>query len=127
LVTSNIESFRWDYIFIDEGQDWPDNERNLLMHFYPYSQFTVADGMDQLVRDDQLADWRGGLRRSDLHNLSLKKCLRMKAGLARFVAAIAGHLGLLYNEWEPNLEIPGGRIIIIDEPYFKHKNLHDKL
>jgi len=127
LVTSNIETFRWDYVFIDEGQDWPDNERNLLMHLYPYSQFAVADGMDQLIRNEHLANWRGELKRSDMHTVSLKKCLRMKAGLARFVSAIARHLGLLYNEWEANLEIPGGRVIIIDGPYFEHRALHDKL
>jgi len=127
LVTSNMETFRWDYVFVDEGQDWPDNERNLLMHLYPYSQFAIADGMDQLIRNKQLANWRVERKRSDVYTLSLKKCLRMKAGLARFVSSVARHLGLLYNEWEANLEIPGGRVIIIDGPYFKHRSLHDKL
>ncbi len=127
LVTAYFETFRWDYIFIDEGQDWPDNERDLLMHLYPYSCFTVVDGVDQLVRSHHVANWRSDLKASELYTLALKKCLRMKAGLARFVSSVAGHLGLLYNEWEANQELPGGRVIILEGPYFSHKSLHDRL
>jgi hypothetical protein len=127
LINKESEAFSWDYIFIDEGQDWPSNERDLLLHLYPPSQLMVADGIDQLVRSNSPADWRGGLKRSESQVFPLKKTLRMKAGIARFVSSVAHHLGLLYSEWEPNEEIPGGRVIIVEGSYFQNKDLHERL
>jgi hypothetical protein len=127
LVTTDSEVFSWDYIFIDEGQDWPSNERDLLLHLYSSSQLMVADGIDQLVRRNTPLDWRKGLKHSESQVLPLKKTLRMKAGLARFVSAVARHLGLLYSEWEANEEIPGGHVIIVEGSYFQNKDLHERL
>jgi len=51
----------------------------------------------------------------------------MKAGLARFASAAANHLGLVYAHWKPNEELPGGRIIVVDGPYFANRALHERV
>jgi hypothetical protein len=127
LAKSNFEAFRWDYVFVDEGQDWPPNEREILFYLYSCSKVVVADGIDQLVRSRLRTDWRGDLDKNQSQVIPLKKSLRMKAGLARFVSSVAQHLGLSYGEWEPNPEIPGGRVIIVDGSYFDDRILHDRL
>jgi hypothetical protein len=121
------EPFTWDYVFVDEGQDWPNNERDLLLQLYPYHRIVIADGVDQLVRSSTPANWRDGVERAQSQVLPLKKTLRMKAGLSRFVSTVAGHLGLLNTEWEANQELPGGRVIIIEGPYLYDRGLHDRL
>lgn len=127
LLGGDAEAFRWDYVFVDEGQDWPTNERDLLFALYPPEQVVVADGVDQLVRSHTPTDWRAGRTRQHWQVVSLSASLRMKAGLARFVSAVARHLGLLHTEWEPNLALPGGRIIVVDGAYFEDRHLHDAL
>jgi len=127
LVSGDVETFRWDYVFVDEGQDWPKNERDLLLHIYSPARLVVADGIDQLVRSAHAADWRGGLSKARSQIVPLRTCLRMKSGLARFVSATARHLGLLNIEWEENSELPGGRVIIVEGPYLHDRGLHDRL
>lgn len=107
-------TFAWDFIFIDEGQDWPDDERNLLFHIYDFRTFAVADGIDQLIREQIPASWRSDRTSQEVKVISLKRCLRMKAGLTRFISTIAGEFGLQQSEWVANESVPGGRIIIIE-------------
>jgi DNA polymerase III delta prime subunit len=126
-IQSNYEHFRWDYIFVDEGQDWPNNERDLLLSIYDYSQIVVADGVDQLVRGFQRTDWRGKLTLSQIRKVSLEQCLRLKTGLVRFVTTFAHALGLSLSHWKANEEIPGGRVIVVRGSYLKQRTLHDKL
>lgn len=127
LAKTNIEAFRWDYVFVDEGQDWPNNERDLLMKLYSYAQIVVADGVDQLVRSNLRTDWRGALRQSETRKVNLKRCLRMKSGLVRFVSAVARQLGMLDIQWEVDEDVLGGRVIIVEGDYFHDQNLHDRL
>src|SRR5262249_48054261 len=118
VTTSDIaslvksEEFSWDYILVDEAQDWPDNERDLLRTLYGPKQFAIAEGIDQLVRSQQPCNWRAGLTVNDYQIVKLKACLRMKAALARFVVYLAASLGL--GEWDviPNTDASGGRVIV---------------
>jgi len=50
LIKNNNEAFSWDLIFVDESQDWPTDERDILFSVYDFRQFVIADGIDQLVR-----------------------------------------------------------------------------
>lgn len=114
LQKNHSSDFLWDYIFIDEAQDWPDDERQILFHFYPLAVFTVADGVDQLIRSVSPANWQAAVSKQERMITPLKTCLRMKAGLTRFISTLAGQLGLPSDEWKPNLDVPGGRVIIIE-------------
>jgi hypothetical protein len=114
LKQNSSSDFLWDYIFIDEAQDWPDDERKILFQIYPPPVFTVADGVDQLIRSVQPADWSHSVVRTDRTVTPLRTCLRMKAGLTRFASALAGQLDLPPDEWLANEQVPGGRVIIIE-------------
>lgn len=128
LKVNSREAFSWDHIFIDEAQDWPEDERAILFRLYPYKMFAVADGIDQLIRSQTPVDWRGELTHEQIKIVSLKKCLRMKAGLTRFIGEMAAELGLSGNEWIANEDVPGGRVIVLEkvEP-LKDKGLFDQL
>ena len=50
VVQRNPDEFLWDLVFIDEGQDWPRNEIEIIRSFYGAERIVVADGVDQLVK-----------------------------------------------------------------------------
>jgi hypothetical protein len=121
------EAFAFDYVFSDEGQDWPSDERDLLMGLYTHCNLVVADGMEQLVRSGAPTDWRGNLPKSEVHVYYRETCLRMKANLARFVEAFADGLGVRYAAPTPNPDAPGGRVIVFDGDYLADRALHDEV
>jgi hypothetical protein len=107
LLRERPEAFGWDFLLIDEGQDWPEDERDLLRFLYPARQFVIADGMDQLVRSESACDWKKGLASNEVQVIALARCLRMKAALAQFANALAEELGF--------------------GDYFASRELHDRL
>ena len=127
LLSRDQDAFDWEYVFVGEGQDWPTNERDLLLQLDPFSRVVVADGIDQLVRSTAPINWRQHLASNQAQVVALRRSLRMKAGLARFVTAMARNLGLLADEWEPNEELPGGHSLLVDGPYLRDRSLHERL
>jgi hypothetical protein len=120
-------TFDWHYVFIDEAQDWPEQERDLLRFFFPTERCAVADGVDQLVRQNVRTDWTAGLAADAWHRVRLAKSLRMKAGLASFANAFARALHLGGWEVEVNDGAPGGRVIVVEGAYFDHLDLHRRV
>lgn len=114
LTASDTSRFAWDFIFVDEGQDWPKDERDILFKLFAYNFFVIADGIDQLIRDQVPANWRGELTKQQVKIVPLKRCVRMKMGLTQFVSSIAAELGLQQSEWEANQYVPGGRVHIFE-------------
>lgn len=113
VVDANADDFAWDAVFVDEGQDWPTNEIDILRAIYRPERIVVADGVDQYVRAS-VADWASGLEQDRLRPRRLRRCLRMKANLAYFVADCADALGLQNWDLEPNPDANGGRVIIVE-------------
>lgn len=113
LIDNNPDDFLWDVVFVDEGQDWPSNEIEILRAVYQPERIVVADGIDQYVRYS-VADWSSGLAQDQLQPRRLSRCLRMKANLALFVADCAETLGLQNWDLEPNPDANGGRVIIVE-------------
>jgi hypothetical protein len=113
LIARNPADFLWDIVFVDEGQDWPTNEIEILRTVYTPQRIAVADGVDQFIRNS-VADWSVGISRDQFRPRRLTRCLRMKANLALFVANYAGALGLLNWDLEPNPDANGGRVLIIE-------------
>jgi GTPase SAR1 family protein len=113
VVSRNPSDFRWDIVFVDEGQDWPANEIEILRAVYGPERIAVADGVDQFVRSS-VADWSAGLPREQFRPRRLTRCLRMKANLALFVADFAKALDLQNWDLEPNPEANGGRVLVIE-------------
>ena len=127
LARDEPESFDWDHIFVDEAQDWPEDERDLLHQLYTTKGFVIADGRDQLVRGGANCDWTRGTPRLPSERVSLNRGLRMKANLARFANELAQELGLTTWTIEANLEGGGGRVILVEGDYAHGDRLHAEL
>lgn len=113
LLDCDPTDFAWDVVFVDEGQDWPANEIEILRCVYGPERIVVADGVDQFVRSS-VADWSVGISRDRIRPRRLTRCLRMKANLALFVADMAAKLGIEGWDLEPNPEANGGRVLVVE-------------
>jgi hypothetical protein len=111
----SAQSFAWDFLLIDEGQDWPEEERTILFYLFDSRSFVVADGIDQLVRSQKSIDWALGVEH---HKpiVSEKISLRQKANLVSFQSLLAAELGTFW-EIQANAEAPGGRVVILEGDY----------
>lgn len=116
----------WDYVFVDEAQDWPHNERDLLLRLVGPERVVVADGIDQFVRNQQGAQWKQAVG-NDLKRQDLQTCLRMKTNLVRFANAFSEAMGLHSSRIVPHEEAIGGRVIVLDGSYFASDALHRRL
>jgi AAA domain len=126
VIESDWETFQWDYLLIDEAQDWPDDERDLVFKLYGPDRIVVAEGRDQLVRGSTRANWQAGISANKRRVVPLARSLRMKSGLTRFVSAFSRHLEVPM-EWELTQEAPGGRVIVVEGTYLRSRNLHERL
>jgi len=126
LKSNHANEYAWDLIFVDEGQDWPRNEIEILRRIYNPEHVIVSDGIDQFVRDS-VADWTTGIDRQDLSVRRLRRCLRMKVNLAHFVMDVASGFG--FQDWdiEPNVEAGGGRVIIVEGSLTDNYSLYERL
>jgi hypothetical protein len=115
FMKENADEVAWDKILIDEGQDWPENEKEILFRIFDSKNFIVADGVDQLTRDYPKLDWTKGV---DHHKpvVGEKKSLRQKANLCRFENHYAAEVSL---EWEieAKQDFAGGKVIITGQSY----------
>jgi hypothetical protein len=117
--------FDWDLIFVDEGQDWPQDEIEILRRVFGTERITVSDGVDQFVRES-IADWTIGIAKGSVQPRRLKRSLRMKSNIATFASDMATALGLSDWDVEPNSEASGGRVIVIEgNLYDRPEVLHD--
>jgi len=127
LARESPEAFAWDYVFIDEAQDWPSDERDILHQLYPPQRFVIADGRDQLVRREGNCDWTRGAERVPSHRVSLERGLRMKANLARFANVLAAQLALSTWSIQENSEAGGGRIVVLEGDYAAARHAHESI
>lgn len=113
---SHPSLFNWDFVLIDEAQDWPTEERDILGALFGASRLIVADGIDQLVRRDGRCDWTPLAPTESRQIVPLRKSLRLKANICAFVEAFVSAANL---EWDMaiNDEVLGGRVIVVVGPY----------
>ena len=102
----------WDYVFIDEAQDWSEAERDIILKLFNNKNILVADGGQQYVRNVQPCDW--SIVR-DRTNIRLKKCLRQKSNLIKFVNHFSETFELSTNRIIGSDKMIGGKIIIVTE------------
>src|SRR5690606_11029426 len=100
----------WDYIFIDEAQDWPEDEKEILFTIFKTNKFIVADGVDQLVRGIRRTQWTRNIE-SHIDIKGQRKSLRQKTNLCNFVRTYSDQFGLNWDV-EPSSDLPGGKIQI---------------
>jgi hypothetical protein len=115
LMKSKQHEVAWDSILIDESQDWPSNEREILFELFKPESFIVADGVDQLVRGVEHTSWTSGV---NYHKpiINEKKSLRQKANLCRFCSSFANKVNLNWDV-EPKGDLGGGQVLILQGAY----------
>lgn len=119
-------SLDWDYILIDEAQDWSNLERDVILKLFDKGKIIVADGGQQFVRRIDVCDWSVIRERN---NIKLKYCLRQKENLVAFVNAYSRKLDILGSKVLTKNNMPGGKVIVTtDDQLFRvHSQEIDRL
>lgn len=126
VVARDRDRFEFDAVVVDEAQDWPQAEADLLAALHGGGTIALADGLDQLVRGAR-TDWRRNAPAGEpVEELSLSRCLRMKRNLGLFANALADE-GRLAWRVEPSDEAAGGRVILVQGQYAGQAGLQDEL
>ena len=111
LMSSRHDQIAWDFVMVDEAQDWTTQERDLIYRVFGHSKVVIADGMDQMVRSQNRCNWGHNIPSHKIHE---KRCLRQKRNLVEFVNRYADEFDLRWK-LEPLEEYDGGKIIISDK------------
>jgi hypothetical protein len=106
------QRFAFDYVFVDEAQDWRPEERDLLRALFPPERTVLADGLDQFAQRQSRCNWSSDVPHEKRYVRQLNRSLRMSQNVAHFVTAFARAMG--HADWsvQPHSELVGGRIII---------------
>lgn len=104
------DAFDFNNVFVDEAQDWPQFEADLLLRLNDNKSLIIADGIDQVLRGKRTV-WKS--KEADIKTLSLDTSLRMKDNLTKFGNAIAIEAGLSWGV-KQNPYAGGGKIVITD-------------
>ncbi len=105
---SNLD---WDYLLIDEAQDWNETERDIVLKLFDKGKIIIADGGNQFVRHGQVCDWTVVHERN---NIKLKYCLRQKANIIGFLNAFSINYDIVGSKILGSDKMPGGRVRIIN-------------
>ena len=117
-ICEDNPKLNWEYILIDEAQDWSEDEKNLVLHLYDNNKILVADGGQQFVRNITPCDWTVVL---DKNNIKLKYCLRQKRNLVKFLNHYSDIENMAGSKILSAEELLGGKIIIVkDQSKFFH-------
>lgn len=117
LMKSRHDKVAWDYILIDESQDWSELEKKIIFTIFGKNKTIIADGFDQLIRSQERCNWRQGLKPDkDFYQKSERRGLRQKVNLVSFVNEYAKQAGIVWDI-EPKQELIGGKIIISTKGY----------
>ena len=111
-VSDNYQEY--DFVLVDEGQDWSEGQRDLLYKIAGSEKVVVADGVDQFVGADRCEWDTGKIAINRRHGLRASR--RTKAATCQTVAAIAQEFGLSDWDLQPDPDAHGGRFSILVEP-----------
>lgn len=104
----------YDYVLVDEGQDWEDQHRDLMYRIFSPGRVIVADGVDQFVGQARCKWDVDGIEINRRH--SLRASRRTKAATCQTISVIARSLGLSDWDLEPDPNTHGGRFTVLVEP-----------
>ena len=107
----------YDYVFIDEAQDWKKNEADIIKFYYSNNHIVIADGIDQFMKSSEHTYW------GPIVLPKLKQCLRQRANLVSFAKIFASKLGV-YWDVDSTRSLPGGKVIITND---YNIDLHERL
>ncbi len=125
VIASDYERFDFDAVIIDEAQDTPQPEADLLSRLYGPDKICLADGREQLLRGKP-TNWKTPWTKpSEQEFKKLQRCLRMKKNLGTFANAVALRAGLNWNV-EANDQAAGGQVYLVkgsfaDRPWLREQ------
>ena len=125
IMQKNHQLVSWDYIMIDEAQDWNPFEVEILYSIFGPAKIVISQAPDQKVRamnDPKWVKprWQNG---REFVQTNFRKSFRQKANLVNFVNQFAEKFNLAW-ELEPREDFAGGKIIITNN---YHEDLHKDL
>ncbi len=126
IMQQNHQLVSWDYIMIDEAQDWNPFEVEILYSIFGPSKIVISQAPDQKVRASNNPKWVRPKWRidHDFVQTNEKKSFRQKANLVSFVNQFAEKFNLTW-ELEPNEDFVGGKVIITTNYNIElHKDLY---
>lgn len=100
----------WQYVLVDEAQDWTDKEKELLTLMFKNDHIVVADGGRQFVRNVDVCDWSTVKNRE---NIKLKYCLRQKNNIIKFINHFFYEYSGDDNKIHSADKLSGGKIIVL--------------
>lgn len=95
----------WDYVLIDEAQDWDPIERDILVKVYGAKRLIIADGGQQFIRSNNHLDWGG-------KEVPLELGRRQKSSLVKFLNLLAEEMGMSWTQ-KNDKDLKGGKVRII--------------
>ncbi|OGF04719.1 MAG: hypothetical protein A2502_00495 [Candidatus Edwardsbacteria bacterium RifOxyC12_full_54_24] len=115
LMESRHDEIAWDYVLVDEAQDWQPIERDLIYKLFTSARVIIADGIDQMIRSQAHCNWAHNVPHAKTFE---KRCLRQKRNLVEFVNNYAEEFNLGW-ELDPVEEYEGGKVVICTDvtPY----------
>jgi len=107
----------YEYVFVDEAQDWEKPVPSVLKKLFFDSKIVIADGVDQFMRSSEHTNW------GNPFCPTLKKSLRQRRNLTVFAKLFAAKMGV---SWDviPNHALQGGTVVV----YHRYeKPIHEEL
>jgi hypothetical protein len=126
IMQQNHQLVSWDYIMIDEAQDWNPFEVEILYSIFGPSKIVITQAPEQKVRSSNNPKWVRPKWRinHDFVQTNEKKSFRQKVNLVSFVNQFADKFNLAW-ELEPNEDFVGGKVIITTNYNIElHKDLY---
>ena len=117
IFRQSPDTYGYDYVFIDEGQDWQKHEVQIIKKVFSATNIVVADGMDQLIRGAR-AEWTFGLKEAERVIFSFNESLRMKSNLTNFTNQLASNEGVPLWRIKQHNKIKGGSIAIVTGDFY---------
>lgn len=116
----------WEYVLIDEAQDWSNSEKDIILKLFEKGKIIVADGGLQFVRNITPCNWSMMRERN---NIKLKYCLRQKENLITFMNAFTKEWEILSGKILSSNNMLGGRVVVLTNPDILevHKEEYDRL
>ena len=118
VFKNSPNTYAYDYVFIDEGQDWPKEEIQIIKRLFGTERLVIADGLDQLIRGAR-AEWTFGLKEAERIIFSFDSSLRMKSNLTYFTNQLAKNEGINIWKLKQHNKIKGGSISLVTGDFYE--------
>lgn len=123
LIWADVCTYRekitppYDFLLVDEGQDWSTEHRDLMYDIFGPGRIIVADGIDQFVNNDRCNWDRGDIPKNRIQPLYTSR--RTKAATCDTITDIAHTLQVPNWDVRPDQAVSGGRVTVLVEsqPY----------